>query len=70
MSRAHQVDIVGPLRNEFPIDLLQTSYSDLLTKAVAADLVILAVDTLEGTAGKKDRARTVCTADTGFLPVM
>jgi hypothetical protein len=39
-----------------------------MVDAVIADLVILAIDTLQVTMGKKNIANTLLTADGGFLP--
>ena len=71
MGRSHQVDIVGPLANQFPIDPAQVSSRHFPTLSIPADFAVLAEHALKCAAGKEHGAAAARgTADAGLFPLM
>ena len=66
----HQVDVVGPLGDEFLKNFPQTVQRNPFAEVLLADAVILAKDTAQGTAGEKDGAGPTGSGQGRLLPVM
>ena len=64
----HKVNVVRALCLEFTEDIHQPLRPQFAAVALPADLVILAENTVQVTARKKDCSRALRAADTGFLP--
>ena len=64
----HKVNVICPLCLEFAEDICQPLRPQFAAVALPADLVILAENTVQVAARKKDRPRALRAADTGFLP--
>ena len=71
MACGDQIDVMRPLLCQAPENCGKLFRSYRLSGVeFRADLIILAEDAPQGTAGEKDRAGTACSADAGFLPKM
>ena len=65
---ADEVDVVGPLSDEFTADLPQALHRDGLAEVLLTDGRVLAEHTVQGAAGEKDGPRSPDPGDRGLLP--
>ena len=68
MGRVHQIDVMCPLCLQHKKNFGQPIDRNLFSKIPRTDLSILAEAAAQRASREKDSARSVLTADTGFLP--
>ena len=70
MGGRNEIDIMCTLSDKLVIDFLQTFNGNFLAEALAADVIVLAENAVQITAGKENRAAAFCSADDGLFPHM
>ena len=70
MGRGHKIYIMSTLCNEIMVNLLQMRYSNFFAEAFTTDFIILAKNTMQVAAAKKNSAGTARAADARFLVKM
>ena len=70
MGGRNEIDIVRTLGDKLVIDFLQTFNSNFLAEALAADVIVLAENTVQVAAGKENRTAAFSAADDGLFPHM
>jgi hypothetical protein len=70
MSRRHQINIMGPLGNQFKVYLSEPFHTDFLSMHQFRYLIILAIYTGQVTPGKEYCTSSTGSTDTGLFPVV
>ena len=67
MGGCNQIDIVRTLGDKLVIDFLQAFNGNFLAEALAADVIVLAENTVQVAAGKENRTAAFSAADYGLF---